>query len=186
MEKYYKERDKTESRQFIDEYLRNFLERETIPGIEVELKLFKQFLPEITLAEVNKLAKERMTHGNRVITISVPQKESVKVPTEEEVLALINKITTEKFDPYIDKVSSKPLVSQLPSPGKVVDEKKIASLGVTEWILSNGARVVLKPTDFKNDEILFSASATGHIACCRFRLYFCCICHCHHRSIRYR
>jgi zinc protease len=161
MEKYYKERDKTESRQFIDEYLRNFLERETIPGIEVELKLFKQFLPEITLAEVNKLAKERMTHGNRVITISVPQKESVKVPTEEEVLALINKITTEKFDPYIDKVSSKPLVSQLPSPGKVVDEKKIASLGVTEWILSNGARVVLKPTDFKNDEILFSAFSNG-------------------------
>jgi zinc protease len=161
MEKYYKERDKTESRQFIDEYLRNFLERETIPGIEVELKLFKQFLPEITLAEVNKLAKERMTPGNRVITISAPQKESVKVPTEAEVLAVITKVSAEKFDPYIDKVSSKPLVSQLPSPGKVVEEKKIASLGVTEWILSNGARVVLKPTDFKNDEILFSAFSNG-------------------------
>ncbi|MGD0592035.1 MAG: insulinase family protein [Bacteroidota bacterium] len=161
MEKYYKERDKTESRQFIDEYLRNFLERETIPGIEVELAMYKQFLPGITVEEINKLAEERMTHGNRVITISAPQKESVKVPTKEEVLALINKITMEKFDLYIDKVSSKPLVSQLPSPGKVVDEKKIASLGVTEWILSNGARVVLKPTDFKNDEILFSAFSNG-------------------------
>jgi zinc protease len=161
MEKYYKERDKSESRQFIDEYLRNFLERETIPGIEVELAMYKQFLPGITVEEINKLAEERMTHGNRVITISAPQKESVKVPTEEEVLALINKITTEKFDPYIDKVSSKPLVSRLPSPGKVVEEKKIASLGVTEWILSNGARVVLKPTDFKNDEILFSAFSNG-------------------------
>ncbi|MGA3288585.1 MAG: insulinase family protein [Bacteroidota bacterium] len=161
MEKYYKERDKSESRQFIDEYLRNFLERETIPGIEVELAMYKQFLPGITVEEINKLAEERMTPGNRVITISAPQKESVKVPTEAEVLTIINKITTEKFDPYIDKVSSKPLVSQLPSPGKVVDEKKIVSLGVTEWILSNGARVVLKPTDFKNDEILFSAFSNG-------------------------
>ena len=161
IEQAYLERDKTESRHIIDEYLRNFLVRETIPGIEVELKLFRQFLPGITLEEVNKLAKERMTQGNRVITISAPQKESVKVPTEEEVLTSIKKIAGEKLDPYLDKVSSKPLVSQLPPPGTVIDEKKIASLGVTEWILSNGAKVVLKPTDFKNDEILFSAFSNG-------------------------
>jgi zinc protease len=161
MEQAYRERDKTESGHIINEYLRNFLINETIPGIEVELKLFKQFIPEITLEEVNKLAEERMIQGNRVITISAPEKESVKVPTEEEVLAVINRVTMEKFDPYIDKVSSKPLVSHLPLPGKIAEEKKITSLGVTEWILSNGARVVLKPTDFKNDEILFSAFSKG-------------------------
>ena len=161
IEQYFLERNKTESRQLISEYLRNFLQSETIPGIEIELALYKQFLPGITVEEVNKLAEERMTQGNRVITISAPQKESVKVPIKEEVLALINKIATEKFDPYIDNVSSKTLVSQLPSPGKIVDEKKIAPLGVTEWILSNGARVVLKPTDFKNEEILFSAFSNG-------------------------
>jgi zinc protease len=161
IEQAYSERDKTESGRIINEYLRNFLINETIPGIEVELKLFKQFIPEITLEEVNKLAEERMIQGNRVITISAPEKESIKVPTEGEVLAVINKATTEKFDPYIDKVSSKPLVSHLPSPGKITEEKKIASLGVTEWTLSNGARVVLKSTDFKNDEILFSAFSNG-------------------------
>jgi zinc protease len=161
MEQYFLERNKTESRQFISEYIRNFLQNETIPGIEIELALYKQFLPGINVEEINKLIEKRMTNGNCVITISAPQKESVKVPTEKDVLAIMNKITTEKFNPYIDKVSSEALLSRLPAPGKVIEEKKIDSLGVTEWILSNGARVVLKPTDFKNDEILFSAFSDG-------------------------
>ena len=161
MESAFNERDKTESRRFIDEYIRNFLHHEPIPGIEVELALYKQFLPGITLDEVNNQTQERMGEGNRVITVSAPQKDSVKVPTEAEMLSVMNKVSTEQLDPYIDKVSAKPMVSHLPVPGKVVEEKKIASLGVTEWKLSNGARVVLKPTDFKNDEMLFSAHSNG-------------------------
>lgn len=161
MEKFYKERDKTESRQLIDEYIRNFLHNEPIPGIGVELNLYKQFLPGISLQEINKQVQERITEGNRVITVSAPQKDSVKVPTEAEVLSIMNKVSTEQLDPYIDKVITEPLISHLPSPGKVVEEKKIASLGVAEWKLSNGARVVMKSTDFKNDEILFSAYSIG-------------------------
>jgi zinc protease len=161
MEQAYLERDKTESGRIINEYIRNFLTGETIPGIEVELKLFKQFLPYITLDDVNELAEKRMTEDNRVITISAPDKESIKKPTKEEVLTLFDKVTTEKNDPYIDKVSLKPIVSHIPSSGKIVEEKKISSLGVTEWILSNGAKVILKPTEFKNEEILFSAFSDG-------------------------
>ncbi|MGD1044381.1 MAG: insulinase family protein [Bacteroidota bacterium] len=161
MEKAFKERDKTESRPFIDEYIRNFLHNEPIPGIEVELALFKQFLPGITIQEVNKQTQERMTDGNRVITVSAPQKDSVKVPTETEVLSLMNKVSAERLDPYVDKVNTEPLVSHLPAPGKVINERKIVSLGVTEWKLSNGPKVILKPTDFKNDEILFSAYSAG-------------------------
>ena len=149
IEQYYLERDKTESRPLIEEYLRNFLIDEPIPGIEVELQLYKQFLPGITLDEVNKLSKERITSGNRVITVSAPEKESVKVPTEAEVLALINKVSSEKLDPYIDKVSSEPLVSNLPLTGKVIEEKKISPLGVTEWKLSNGARVCTETDRFQ-------------------------------------
>ena len=161
IEKAFKERDKTESRPFIDEYIRNFLDNEPIPGIEVELALYKQFLPSITLEEVNKQIQEHMTDGNRVITVSAPQKDGVKVPTESEILSIMNKVSTERLDPYIDKVNDEPLVSKLPLHGKVVEEKKIVSLGVTEWKLSNGAKVILKPTDFKNDEILFSAYSPG-------------------------
>ena len=161
MENAFNERDKTESRQLIDEYIRNFLNNEPIPGIEVELNMYRQFLPGITLQEVNKQTQGRITEGDRVITVSAPQKDSIKVPTEAEVLSLMKKVSAEPLDPYIDKVSEEPLVSHLPAPGKVVEEKKIASLGVTEWNLSNGAKVILKPTDFKNDEILFSAYSVG-------------------------
>jgi zinc protease len=161
MEKAYKERDKTESRPLISEYIRNFLHNEPIPGIEVELAIYQQFLPDITLQDVDRQIREQITEGNRVITVSAPQKDSVKVPTEAEVLAVMNKISKEHLDPYIDKVNTEPLVPLLPAPGKVIEELKITSLGVTEWKLSNGARVILKPTDFKNDEILFSAYSVG-------------------------
>ena len=94
MEKAFKERDKTESRPFIDEYIRNFLNHEPIPGIEVELALYKQFLPGITLQEVDTQIRDQITEGNRVITVSAPQKDSVKVPTEAEVLSIMDKVST--------------------------------------------------------------------------------------------
>jgi zinc protease len=161
MEKIYKERNKTESRPFIDEYIRNFLNNEPIPGIEVELALYQQFLPGISLQDIDTQIREQITEGNRVVTVSAPQKDSVKVPTEAEVLSIMDKVSKEQLDPYIDKVNPEPLIANLPAPSKIIEEKKIASLGVTEWKLSNGARVILKPTDFKNDEILFSAYSVG-------------------------
>jgi zinc protease len=161
LETLYKERDKTESRNYADEYLRNFLQDELIPGIEVEYNLNKQFLPGIALDEINKLTDTRMRPGNRVVAISAPEKEGVKVPTEAEVLAVLNGAGAKNIEAYVDKVTTKPLIASPPVPGKVLQERKIESLGVTEWRLSNGALVVLKPTDFKNDEILFSAYSNG-------------------------
>ena len=161
MENAFKELNKTESRQYIEEYVRNFLHHEPIPGIEVELALYRQFLPGISLQEVNRQIQERMTDNNRVITISAPEKDGVNVPTESEVLSLMKKVSAEQLDPYVDKINEEPLISQLPAPGRVIEEKKIAPLDVTEWKLSNGVRVVLKSTDFKNDEILFSGYSNG-------------------------
>jgi zinc protease len=161
IENAYNEREKTESSNYASEFIRNFLVDEPIPGIEAEFELYKLFVPGMTLDEVNKLAAIRLTTGNRIITVSAPKKEGVIVPTEAEVIALLNSASTKQTEPYVDKVSSQPLLATLPKPGMVVSEKTIASLGVTEWKLSNGALVVLKPTDFKNDEILFSAYSKG-------------------------
>ncbi|HVN47966.1 MAG TPA: insulinase family protein, partial [Bacteroidota bacterium] len=161
METAYHERDKSESKEFAGELIRNFLIDEPAPGIETEYAIYKQFMPGITLDEVNALSGVYLTTGNRVVTVSAPQKESVKVPAEAEVLDVLNSATLKTYQPYVDKVSTKPLIATLPKPGTVVKEKKIESLNVTEWMLSNGARVVLKPTDFKNDEILFSAYRSG-------------------------
>ena len=160
-ENSYKEREKRQSRALADEYVRNFLQKETIPGIEVEYEIVRQFIPGVTLEEVNKLASVLMRDESRVITLALPKKESLKVPTEAEVLAAFSAASTKQHEPYVDKVSTKPLVEKLPQPGKVVSEKNIESLGTLEWTLSNGARVILKATDFKNDEILFSAYSKG-------------------------
>jgi zinc protease len=160
-ERMVNEKDKTESRNYADEYIRNFLQQEPIPGIEVEYATAKQFLPGITLDEVNKLADVKMVRGNCVAVISAPEKEGLKIPTEAEVMTVINAASTKKSEAYVDKVINKPLIATPPKAGKVVSEKTIPSIGLTEWKLSNGALVVLKPTDFKNDEILFSAYSNG-------------------------
>jgi len=161
MEKAYDEWDKTESRGFVNEYQRNFTDSESIPGIATELALYKQFLPGISVEEVNTITSERMTNGNSVVLISAPKKDSTLLPSETEVLSVVKGAETGHLEPYVDETSSEPLIANPPAPGSIVEEKKISSLGVTEWKLSNGAKVVLKPTDFKNDEILFSAYSPG-------------------------
>ena len=160
-EQVYNERDKTESEQFAAEYIRNFLEGESLPGIEYEYTLYNLLLPGIKTEEVNQLAKNLIRDENRVISVSTPEKEEIKTPTEEGILAVFDRVNRKEIKPYEDTVPDLPLVEIPPTPGKIVAQETIEKLGVTEWDLSNGVKVVLKPTDFKNDEILFTATSPG-------------------------
>jgi zinc protease len=161
IEQAYNERDKTESAPYADEYIRNFLTGEPLPGIEYEFELHKKFLPEIKLEEVNRRAREWVTDGNRVVLVNVPEKPSVNIPEQEELAAVFESVNQTSIQPYVDKVSDQPLVDHVPAAGSIIKETTIPELGVTEWMLSNGARVVLKPTDFKNDQVLFGAFSPG-------------------------
>ena len=161
MEKLYQERDKQESRGYASELIRHFLEEEAVPGIEFEFKLYQETLPGIGLQEVNALAQKFITTENRVVMASVPEKEGVPVPTAEELAAVLDRIASLKIEPYVDKVSSEPLIADLPEPGKIVSKKYYEDIDTHELTLSNGVRVVLKSTDFKNDEILFQAYSPG-------------------------
>ena len=161
MEQAFRERDKLESNGFAAEYIRHALEGEAIPGIEAEYELYREWMPTITLAEVNELAQSWAGAVNRVITVNAPEKEGVGVPTEEDLLATFEAVSTASVDPYVDLGEDLPLLADGPIPGSIVGRDEIAELGVTIWELSNGARVVLKPTDFKNDQILFSAYSPG-------------------------
>ena len=161
MEKLYEERDKTESGPFAAEFIRNFLEQEPVPGIEVEYELHKEFLPGISLDEVNRLAGEWITDANRVILVNAPEKEGNTIPTEEDLLAVFNSIKEMSIEPYVDAVSDEPLLAKMPEPGKIIAEKYFKNIGVSEWTLANGVKVVLKPTDFKNDEIRFTSYSPG-------------------------
>ena len=162
IEKAYNERDKQKSNAYADEYKRNFLmTQEPIPGIENEYLYYQHFIPEITLDEVNALASEWMIDENRVIVVTAPEMEGVPVPSNEEVLAIIDQAEKAELEPYEDVVLDQPLISGKIVPGKVVGEKQLEEIGATEWTLSNGAIVVVKPTDFKDDEVLFTAYSLG-------------------------
>jgi zinc protease len=155
------EKEKSPSGPLADEFVRNFVNGEPIPGIVNEFGLNQRFLPEITLAEVNTLATEWLPDRNRLVVISAPEKNRAALPTEARLTAVIKAASGTPLTAYIDSVSTQPLLARPPSPGAVAATSTRDALGITEWTLSNGVRVVLKPTTFKQDEILFRAVSPG-------------------------
>lgn len=161
IEKAVKEKDKTESGRLAQEIARNFIEQEAVPGVLYEKELFDKFMPEITLAEVNALMPKLIIKNNLVLTVSAPQKEGFKVPTEKELLAAYDKVSASKLQPYVDKVSDNPLFNKKISKGRIINEETNDELGITQLTLSNGIKVYLKPTKFKNDQVLLQAYSPG-------------------------
>jgi zinc protease len=158
------ERETEDSATYAEEFTRAFLEGEPTPGIQYEYEMHERFVPGITLEEINRLAKDWMTETNRVILVSAPEKEGVPVPGEKELRAVLAGVAVTEILPYEDDTTDAPLLPDLPEPGEVVSRRAIEAAGVTEWTLSNGVRVVLKPTDFKGDEILVRAISAGGIS----------------------
>ena len=161
MEQSYRERDKQQSSRFAAEYVRHLLTDEAIPGIAKEYQLYQDLLPGIALAEVNALASEWTSEKNRVIAVEAPEQEGIAVPNERDLRAIFAAVAQQEIVPYADEVSDEPLVAQVPAPAAIVARSQIPEIGVTWWTLANGIRVCLKPTDFKNDEILFRAYSPG-------------------------
>jgi zinc protease len=154
--------DKTESSQFANEYSSHFLQQDPIPGAKRIFNYAKKYLNEITLEEVNALAKNWITKENISVVITAPEKEGVIVPTEKEILAILKDASLENVEPYIDTYKEQEMVDVASlQKGEIVAENVIAEVGVTELTLNNGIRVWLKKTDFKNDEILFKAISKG-------------------------
>lgn len=160
IEEAYKERDKTKSANHVQEYLDHFLHDKPFMGAEAYFEFVKKHLDGVTLAEINGLAKKYITDKNRAVVIMGPEKSKDALPTEAEIRTLLNGAGKD-VTAYIDDVVDAPLLKTEPTPGKITGEKSLDKLGVTELTLSNGVKVLLKPTDFKNDEILIKATAKG-------------------------
>ena len=162
MESSYNERDKRESMSIAQEYSRNFLMRqEPTPGIEMEFEYYKAFMPTITLAQINALAQKWITNENRVVIVTAPELAANPAPTEAEINKVLEEVQNQTIEKYADETSKEPLMKSIPIAGKVTGEKKISEVDATEWTLSNGIKVVLKQTDFKDDEILFTGYSKG-------------------------
>jgi zinc protease len=161
MEQAYRERDKFKSGSFAREYVQHYLVREAAPGIEAELQLAQSYVPGITIEEVNAVSAKWLTEDDRVITASGPQTEGVEPPREAAIAAVLARVADAAITPYDDRVADRPLMASKPPPAAIESETTISELEVTEWRLANGVRVVLKPTDFKNDQVLFTAFSPG-------------------------
>lgn len=163
MEQQFNERDKTESKSIVSSIVKNFLVGDAVPGIENEFKFTKDLLPSITIDEINALVKKAVRPGgeNAMIIVMMAEKEGNKIPTEAGIKSIFQKAeANSEIKPYVDNVINEPLVAKKPRGQKVI--KTIdKGRGVTEWTLGNGVRVLLKPTDFKEDEILLSAHSWG-------------------------
>ena len=157
----YNERDKSESKGFANEYVSNFLEEEPIPGIEFEYGFVKQHLEGITIEEINQLSKKWLTDENRVVVITAPEKEGVELPSKEQTLSIIKEVEASEIEPYEDEEVVTELISDLSAPGQVTETREFEKVGVTQLTLSNGIEVYLKPTNFKNDEVIMTSYSMG-------------------------
>lgn len=161
-DKAAKEAEKTESARFASQYINNFLREDPIPGAKRENNYAKKLIEGITLEEINALAKNWITPENMVAIITAPDKEGVSVPSKEEILKIMNDKSLGIVEPYVDTYKDQEILEkETLTPGKITSVEKIDAVGAEKWTLSNGITVYLKKTDYKNDEILFSASSKG-------------------------
>lgn len=161
LESALKEKDKRNSEDLVQEYTRNFLVGEPAPGIEMEYDLSRTYLTSAKLEEINALCPAIISDSNRDMIIMAPQKDSALLPVQATVNGWFNTVAKTKLTPYADQFTNAPLVPDKLTGGKFQTETKIENLGVEELTLTNGLKTILKPTDFKNDEIRFKAFSSG-------------------------
>ncbi len=161
MEQHYEERNNAKSGNAAAEIVRNFTRDEPMPGVEMEWELHQTYLPRLTLADVNTYAALWLPPENRTVIVAIPEKEGEEKLTEKMVSEIVTRVDSEDVPPPQPAPTVKTLMEVLPAPGRIVSEDTVDEVGLTIWTLSNGVRVVVKPTDFKNEEILFHSWQWG-------------------------
>ena len=163
LESVYTNRDKRNNSVYCNLYTRNFLDNEPIPSIDDEYMIMQQLSPAIPVEAINETIKQlvSVTDTNLVVLSFNTEKEGAVYPTEEGIKKAIDAVHGEQLTAWVDNVKQEPLIAQLPAKGKIVSEKENTTLGYKELALSNGARVLLKKTDYKDNEVLLNASSKG-------------------------
>ena len=149
-----------ESESRADEYTRNYLRGEALPTIWQELAFHRRFVPGVTLAEVNALTGDWFPDGNRLVVVSAPDAAGVVLPDQAQLAAVVTAATAKRSEAYVDSAAGRSLMDAPPQRGTIA-RTTVRSPGITEWTLSNGATVVLRPTTVKENQILFRATAPG-------------------------
>ena len=161
LEKLYNERDKQLNKYYVGQYVNHFLKNEPIPSLEDKFNTINQLIPHIPTAAINQMLQQLITDKNRVVVLLGVEKEKESYPTEGEIAQIIHSVDSEELTAYEDNTVAEPLLTNTPESGNIVEEKEDAPRGTVIWTLSNGATVILKSTDYKQDEILMHGFAFG-------------------------
>ncbi|OOQ60478.1 M16 family metallopeptidase [Mucilaginibacter pedocola] len=160
MQNAFNERDKTNSANFVRQYSQHFITGEAIPGIDFEYNFIASNINKIGTADMNAMAAQVITEQNRVIIVEGPEKDKDKLPDEKTLLTWVNTAGA-GVTAYVDNVTIRPLMEKLPTPGKIASETTDEAIGTTTLVLENGLTAILKPTQFKNDQILINGYSFG-------------------------
>lgn len=164
IERVYNNRNTRENGTFVSEYVGNFKDGDPIPGIEAEWPLIQQIAMSIPVQVINQTMSQAITLDNRVLMVLCPEAEGMTNPTEQQLADALASVDAESIEAFVDEVKSEPLIPSDPVAGTVTSTVNNEKWGTTEWTLSNGAKVIIKSTKFKEDEILFTAYANGGYA----------------------
>lgn len=162
IEAVYNNRDKRDNGAYISECVSHFLDHEAMPGIETTYQLSQMLTPQIPVEAINQMLQELVstTDTNLVILSMNPEKEGYTQPTEAQLLADVHEAQQTDLGAYVDNVKNEPLIAELPKAGTITKEEQ-GKFGTTVWTLSNGARVIAKQTDFKDNEVKMRAISDG-------------------------
>ena len=161
LENQYKNRNTITNTALAQSYVNNFHDNEPIPGIELEYQIMSMLSQQLSVEMLNAAMAELVPDNNTVVMVMLPDNGEYTVPTKEQLAESMKRVAAEDIEVYVDQVKSEPLIPQLPAPGTIVSTSKDEHWDATVWTLSNGAKVVVKPTTYKENEILFRAYAPG-------------------------
>jgi zinc protease len=163
VEKEYSNRNKKKNAEYGDAYRDNYLDNEPIPSSEDEYQIWKMLVPQLPVEAINMAAKELISDNdtNLVVFDFAQEKAGLTYPTTATMQETVNKARAEKLQPWVDNVKNEPLITTMPKKGSIVKETENKTLGYKELKLSNGATVILKKTDFKDDEVQMQAVSKG-------------------------
>ena len=160
-EKSFMEKDKVESRTLVGRYVSHFLNQSFADGPENRYRFYQEIIPEITLDDVNRLADELIRNDNIVLIVSAPEKDKESLPKKAELIEVLESAASIQTKPYKEELLRDELLLSKPKKGEVIDQAYNKEVNVTTVTLGNGMKVYFKPTDFKNNEIIFTASSKG-------------------------
>ena len=157
----FNERENTQSASLASEYVNHFLKGDAAPGIDYEYALVQSLLPGITTEDVNALADDLLDDANRAVVVTMPERDDLVPPTETQLRGVFEAATQREIAAYVDDIVGDALIDDIPQPGEIVAEERFESVDTEVFTLSNGVRVVFKPTDFRQDEVQMSAFSPG-------------------------